>query len=85
MNALSKISLIVVGLGVDVILFMFCFIILASALHFWKGIEVEQENKRSNRIFWLSFVIIGTIMIIISLTIETPGEHLCKFLISIKN
>ena len=83
MDVLSTISSIIVGLTVDVIIFMFCLIILTSVLHYWKEVEVEREDKHSKRIFWLSFVIIATIMVTISYSIKTPGERLCKFLISI--
>lgn len=85
MDIFLKISPIIVGLIVDVIIFMFCLILLATTLFHWKGIEAKLENKRSKRTFWLCFVIIAAIMLIISFTIETPGEHLCKFLVSIMN
>jgi len=85
MDVLLIISSIIAGLATDIIIIMFCLIVLTSVICYWKEIETKFENKRYKRIFWLSFVIIATIMIIISYSIKTPGEHLCKFLVSAIN
>jgi len=81
MDILLRILYIIAGLCIDMIILLFCLIIMISVISYWKDIQVG--SKIYKRLTWICFIFLIIVTTVVDYIIGLPGHRLFIFLNSI--